>query len=527
VTPVTDSSVPAADGRDPAARRWRRDLAEPIALALVVGAMAAVMFASHRAGHWWGDDWALYLRQADGLVSGRPGRVLTENELAVTLSRGPAFSPPLYPWGFPLVLAPFVAAWGTDIDRLAAVQVLAASAFACAWYLLARVRVGVVPALVGTVAITISPLLLGWTELIQSEWTFLAVATAALAVLDRASMADRLVGPGARWRTLLTIGLLAAAAFSVRREGLALVAAIGAAQVGPLVAMWRRDRRIPPVRHTLACLVVPHAVALAAVWLLQTLLPTTVIPRYRGTSVWNTWRFREEHVDHLLEIVGLKRPWEADPTVFGNAIAGWVAAAVFLALALAGVVWGLARRADVHLVAYAVTAFVIGASFRVPVNRYLATVAPVLLLLGLSVVTRVVDRAGRRWATVALATLAVGAIAAGNVANAHLRIDRASHAATAGLVEWGPTHPDALAMFAEVRARTGRDDIVAAPKARAMTFATDRLAVQVDDDRPVPAIDLALVVVERTSDLHRRLFFDPAYETVWSNRRFTIFRPTG
>lgn len=488
--------------------------------------MATVMFASHRAGHWWGDDWALYLRQADGLVSGHPSRVLAENELAVTSSNGPAFSPALYPWGFPLVLAPFVAVWGTDIDRLAAVQVLAASAFACAWYLLARARVGGLPALTGTVAITISPLLLGWTELIQSEWTFLAVATGALVVLDRASAADRLIGPGARWRTLVAIGLWTAAAFSVRREGLALVAAVGAAQVAALVVAWRRDRRIPPAPDTIGRLVLPHGVALATVWLLQTLLPTTVIPRYSGTSLWNTWRFRGAHVDHLLEIVGLKRPWEPDPTVFGNGTAGWVAAGVFLALALAGSVWGLARRADVHLVAYALTAFVIGASFRVPVNRYLASVAPILLLLGLAVVTRVADRAvGYRWATVAIATLAVGAIAAGNLANAHVRIDRAADAASAGAVEWGPTHPDALAMFAEVRARTDPDDVVAAPKARAMTFATDRVAVQVDDDRPLPAIELALVVVEPTADLHRKLLADPRYERVWSNPRFTIFRP--
>ena len=516
MTPVTGSSAPAAD---------HRGIAEPLALSLVVGTMAAVMFASHRAGHWWGDDWALYLRQADGLVGGHPGRVLAENEFAVTASNGPAFSPPLYPWGFPLVLAPFVAVWGTDIDRLAAVQVLAACAFACAWYLLARPRVGATPALVGTVAITISPLLLGWTELIQSEWTFLAVATAALVVVDRAVAGDRLVGPAARWSTLVGIGIWTAAAFSVRREGLALVAAVGAAQIAALVVARRRDGRFPPAPRTVGQLVVPHGVALCGVWLLQALLPTTVIPRYSGTSLWNMWRFRDDHLDHLLEIVGLKRPWEVDPTVFGDATVGWVAAGLFVAFALGGLGWALIRRDDVHLTAYAVTAFVIGASFRVPVNRYLSTVAPVMLLLGLTVVTRLVARSGRRWLTVTVATAAVAAIAAGNLANAHLRIDRAADAADAGLVEWGPTHPDALAMFAEVRARTGPDEVVGAPKARATTFGTERLAVQVDDVRPIPPIELALVVVEPSSELHRDLLADPDYQRVWSNRRFTIFEP--
>jgi hypothetical protein len=514
--PVTDSSAPAAD---------RRGLAEPIALSLVVGAMAAVMFATHRTGHWWGDDWALYLRQADGLVSGHPSRVLTENEFAVTMSRGPAFSPPLYPWGFPLVLAPFVAVWGTDIDRLAIVSVLSACAFACAWHLLARRRIGVTPAMVGTVAITISPLLLGWTELIQSEWTFMAVATSALVVLDRVVAEERLIGPLVRWRALVGLGLWTAAAFSVRREGLGLVAAVGAAQLAALVDAWRRERRLPIDRRIVGHLLTPHAVAFGAVWLLQAVLPTTVIPRYTGTSLWNVWRFRGEHVDHLLEIVGLKRPWEADPTVFGNAVIGWVAAGLFLGLAVPGLVWALFRHRDLHLTAYAVTAFVIGASFRVPVNRYLCTVAPILLLLGLAFAARMARISRRPWLAVAVTTAAAAAIVAGNLANAHLRIDRASDAAATDAVEWGPTHPDALAMFAEVRARTDADDVVAGPKARAMTFATGLLAVQIDEHRAVPDIDLALLITEPGTALHRRLLDDPAYERVWSNTRFTIFRP--
>ena len=516
MTPVTDSSAPAAD---------RRGLVEPLALALVVGAMAAAMFATHRAGHWWGDDWALYLRQADGLVSGHPGRVLAENEFAVSMSRGPAFSPPLYPWGFPIVLAPFVAVWGTDVDRLAVVPVLSACAFACAWHLLARRRIGVVPSMVATVAITVSPLLLGWTELLQSEWTFMAVATAALVVIDRAVTADRLVGPTARWGVLVGVGLWIAAAFSVRREGLALVAAVGVAQLAAIATAWRSGARPPADRRLAAQLIVPHAVALGAVLLLQTVLPTTVIPRYSGTSLRNMWGFRRDHVDHLLEIVGLKRPWESDPTVFGSAAFGWAVAGLFFGLAVPGLVVAFARRRDMHLAAYAVVAFIIGASFRVPVNRYLATVAPILLLLGLSLVTRLARPARLTWLAPLVATALVAPIAAGNVANVHLRIERAASAATAGAVEWGPTHPDAIALFDQIRARTGPDDVVGAPKARAMTFATDRLAVQVDDYRNLPGIDLALVVTEPSTAVHRRLLADPAYERVWSNTRFTIFAP--
>lgn len=528
MTPVTVSSAPAADRRRQSAPP-AAPLVEALVLALVVGGLAAVMFATHRAGHWWGDDWALYLRQADGLVSGRPGHVLDQNEFAVTMSRGPAFSPPLYPWGFPLVLAPFVTVWGTDVDRLAVVPVLSACAFACAWYVLARRRIGAVAAIVGVVAVTISPLLLGWTELIQSEWTFMALATGTLVTVDRAAASERLIGPAVRWSTLVGLGLWAAAAFSVRREGLALVVAIGAAQLAALATGWRDGRRPALDGRLVAALAAPHAVAGVAVGLLQVLLPTTVIPRYSGTSPWNLWEFRHDHVDHLLEIVGLKRPWEADPTVFGDAGLGWAAAGLFFAAAVTGLGWAFARRADVHLAAYVVTAFVIGASFRVPVNRYLASVGPILLLLALALLAHLARAWSRSWVAAVLTTAAVAAIAAGNLANAHLRIDRAADLAAAGSIEWGPTHPDAVEMFDEVRARTDRDDVVAAPKARAMTFATGRLAVQVDDHRPLPDLDavpdLALAVTEPGTDIHRTLLGDPGFERVWSNRRFTLFAP--
>ena len=90
----------------------RREAGRSAVLAIVVGALAALMYATHRSGHWWGDDWALYIRQAEGLLTGTPTACLQENEFTVTMSRGSEFSPPLYPWGFPLMLVPFIAAFG-------------------------------------------------------------------------------------------------------------------------------------------------------------------------------------------------------------------------------------------------------------------------------------------------------------------------------------------------------------------------------------------------------------------------------
>lgn len=503
----------------------------PAILALVVGAMVACMFAAQRSGHWWGDDWALYVNQAEGLLHGRPGRVFADNRFTVEQSLGPPFSPPLYPWGFPIILVPFVAVVGTDLDRLAIVPIVCSAAFACSWFALARRRLSTATAMVGTVAVTITPLLFGWTELIQSEWPFLAVTGAVLVGLDRAAASGSLLA--GRWSTPVLLGLGAAAAFTVRREGLAMVAAVSAAQLAALVddpiRRWRwapGARRLVPAR-----LALPHVTTYVAIELLQWLLPSTLVPRYEGTSISNTWRFADRHVKHLAEISGLKRPWDRSAVVLGSTTLGWLAVAAFLAAGLAGIALAIVRfrTRDLHLVGYVVVAFAIGGSFRSAINRYLCTVGPVLVLLGLVAVVALVGLARRpRWTAVAT-TAIVTAIALGNLANVHVRVERAETVAAAGTIEWGPTHPDAVAMFDQVRALTDRSDIVAAPKARAMTLLTGRRAVQVDDARPIPAtIDLAVVVTERTSQLSRELLGEPTrWSVVWSNGRFLIFRPAG
>jgi hypothetical protein len=124
-------------------------------------------------------------------------------------------------------------------------------------------------------------------------------------------------------------------------------------------------------------------------------------------------------------------------------------------------------------------------------------------------------------------SLALGAIFAGNVANAHLRIESATRTHDQSAIEWGPTHPDAISMFEAVEQLTRPDDIVASPKARAMQLETGRPSIQVDDWRPIPPdVDVSLVVAERNTNVARALLSAPdLYSEVWENPRFVLFRP--
>ena len=501
-------------------------------LALIVGGMAAAMFASHRPGHWWGDDWALYIRQAKGVLDGHPGRVLDENRFTVEASEGSAFSPPLYPWGFPLLLAPFVSIVGDDLDRLAIVPVLCACLFACSWYALAKPRIGTFAAMLGVVAVTLTPVLLSWTELIQSEWPFLAITALTLVGVDRVVTSGGLVKPTAGWAPLALVGLGAAFAFTVRREGLALFAAVLAAQLVALADLEQRPWSLPrrKLRHLLGRLAVPHTIGLGFVALLQLILPSTLVPQYAGTGVGNVWRLRAKLFRNLAEISGFKRPTAPDPTVLGSVGLGWSVLVVYLVVGYFGVVVAstTGRRRDVHLAAYVVVAIVIGGSFRVAINRYVCTVAPLLLLLALSLTVIAIRAVHRPRLAGSVASVVLALIATGNLVQARTAIENAQAFTDAGQVEWGPTHPDAVEMFEAVKHLTKPDDVVAAPKARAMVLETDRRSIQVDEYHPIPPdLTIALIVADRDSSVAIHLNAMPdKYRLIWENLRFQIFVPT-
>lgn len=508
---------------------WRRPhpVLVGLGLALLVGAMAALMFASHRPGHWWGDDWALYIRQAQSLVDGNPGAITADNEFTVTESLGAPFSPPLYPWGFPLILAPFVAVVGVDVDALAVVPVLSASVFACAWFVLVRRRLGTTVAFVSTPAIVLTPVLFSWSELIQSEWPFLAVTFAMLVAVDRAIESRVLTDVTARWWPLVLLGVGAAAAFSVRREGLAMTAAIGGAQLALLTTGSPPRREWFADRLLVARLLVPHLAALATVYALQWTLPSTLVPQYDGTSIRNTYRFSERHFRHVADLVGLKRPWDRHVVVLGSEGLGLVAMWGVLIAMLIGVAAAVTvhRRRDLHIVVYGLVAFAIGGSFRSAINRYMTTVGPIVLLLALVGVATLLGFR-RRWVGLTAAFVVCAAIVAGNMANVHLRIDSAQRTADAGAVEYGPTHPSAVEMFDAVVALSDPGDVVAGPKARALTLMTERRAIQVDQWRPLPDTwSPSLVVVEVNDPFDLQMMSDHAdrYREAWSNSRFRIY----
>lgn len=455
-------------------RRWRDPrVAGGVALGVVVALVAALAFLLQRNGHTQGDDFALYLRQARSLFDGNPAQVVADNRFSV-VSSGGAFSPIAYPWGWPILLAPFVRAWGLDYDRLKTVVVVCF----CVWLVLVhgvvRRRIGRVAALVIVATVGTAPLLLSHADSLLSEFPQAAAVAALVWWLDRIRTRSSLLG--ATTRDLVVTGLLMAIAFNIRRESLVLVFAIGLVQAGELIGRWRRDGLAPPARWPWRQLAAPHVAFGAIVAAFQIALPTMLLPDNADSGPKHIVDRLRDYPSQLSDQLGL----------FPHHAIG----VVVIALALAGVVLGVRRRPglDGPLAAIAVCSLLaVSTHFRF-VGRYYFQVLPwvvyfatVTVLEVGTLVTRSLRSPWARRAAIGLAVVPLLAVLGVHANKLPSRVGAARDFNAAGRQQVGPTHPDVAPVYAAVAATTQPDDVIWFFRARTMTLLTERRAVQTTD----------------------------------------------
>ncbi|HAP77927.1 MAG TPA: hypothetical protein DCR14_17820, partial [Acidimicrobiaceae bacterium] len=233
----------------------------------------------------FGDDYALYLRQARSLLDGDIDRVISDNAFLVN-AKGEAtseFTPTAYPWVTSLLMAPAVRAFGpTAWDNLKLAEVAVLAAWAVVFLVFARRRVGLLAATLVAATVALSPWYLRYTNSILSELPYMLVATALLVGFDRVGrLHDPLRLP---WNAAWMIGALGTLAFNTRREGLAVVPALLAWQA---VAAWRQR---PERARITAVAARPYIALVGAGALFHLLLPATIFPRYGGSGIGTSIR---------------------------------------------------------------------------------------------------------------------------------------------------------------------------------------------------------------------------------------------
>lgn len=497
-----------------------------LALPVIVVVAALLAASLHRNGHTQGDDFALYLAQARSLFDGDPGAVIDDNRFAVVNSDS-GFSPIGYPWGWPLILSPFVFLWGVDYERLKLVEV----GLFCLWLVLmhgiVRRRLGRIVALGVVAVLGTAPAYLEHTEQLITEIPHLAAVTVFVWWLDRVrERSTLLAAPIGR---LAILGVAGAAAFNIRREGIVLILVVAAMQFVELVrtraderdettgdSPWRPLREIVDLaRSQRDALISPHAAFIASVIGFQLLLPTTLFP-----DNGNGPAFIDNRV---VEFAGIL----TDQLGLGNHP---VLGVVMLAIAAAGAFIGVRRRPHLDgplLVLALLSALTVSTHFRT-VERYWFQVTPWVLYFGtvaiLAVVHRLVNERDRLAPALALAPLGVLVIV--HAAVLPTRIADVRDLDASGGTLYGPTATSVEPVYEAVRELTPPDAVVSFLRARTMTFLTDRRSFQTKDfDRIALGADY-LAQRRRESAWQPGLdtVRDSEFEEVWSDANWILWR---
>lgn len=513
-------------------RAWRAIDRHLPALLIVTG-IGLLSVVNQRSGHDWGDDFALYLRQSQALVEGNVGEVLTMNRFTVEESSWSTFSPGAYPWGTPLLLAPVVAVWGIDYPMLKLAETVLFACFLFTFYVLAARRTSQVAGLALMALIGLSVSYVGWTDTVLSEFPYLAFVTGSLWWIDR--IRDRDAWRSEPVQPLVVCGLLIGFAYSIRREAIALVVALVAAQV---VDTWRQRRAVPPgERPTVSWrrLAAPHLSAAAFVVGLQLVLPAVLLQRYPGTGLHQLGPNLAWFRDILAEQIGLKDPGVSSWDYLASPLVARSLFVLFVVLAVVGLVVRLWSHLadDITLGAYLIAVALVVGVLPFHEGRYLFSITPLLAYFayqGIATPLRRVVGARRSARTAAVPGLvALGFLLLFVLGNATDLYRRTSNRLEAGdYPHWGPEHPAALEMFDVVRERTRRDEVLAFFRARAMNLYSDRQTLQLTSLASIlERVDW--YVMAKDSEYSQVLVTpqeaaEAGLELIWENDRFVLWR---
>jgi len=200
--------------------RWRSGaFLFPVAITVLLIAIAGVLLANVHSGHYWNGDFAQYLMHAQNIVNGQPYAETSYVRNPVNNNPGP----PAYPPGFPLLLAPVYAAFGTAIIpmKILIVVTLIAGLGLTAYLLKDELPVPYTLALVAVLGF--NPFLVHFTTSVVSDLPFLLFVVLSLITWHQSRSQS-----APRWKIVLSVlaGLLIYFSVLIRALGMVLPVSI-------------------------------------------------------------------------------------------------------------------------------------------------------------------------------------------------------------------------------------------------------------------------------------------------------------
>lgn len=161
----------------------KRSISFVIACALAC-VSAALMLALIDSNHNWGGDFSQYIAQAKALIAGTIPTQIANNTLMMSYNDFP-YGPNVYPWGYPLLLAPVLALFGENLAALKCVNIALFSLFIICFYCYVARRFSMGASITLTLAFALNPMLLSFASSnILSDIAYMCISFIAVVVLQ-------------------------------------------------------------------------------------------------------------------------------------------------------------------------------------------------------------------------------------------------------------------------------------------------------------------------------------------------------
>jgi hypothetical protein len=472
----------------------KRNGALPLIGILLISALLSLSMLTR--GHLWWDDFALYILQAQSLLHGTPQDFVTHNMFTIQQSSYPP-GPIAYPWGFPILLMPVLAVFGMKLLALKGLNTIFFLLFLIIFYPLNRTRLAPAWSLFLTAILAFNPVLLQAHDLILSDIPFLFFSTLSLLLIEK------------NRKQTWAIGLVIFAAFSLRTNGLLLLAPLAVAHIQQYPS-WAEARK------NWVEIAAPYVSFAVLAGLLTLLLPGGQESYFSHFSMFT--------VERWLANAGyyLRLPYEFFKDLWLGPVFFWLWALSFFA----GVIFNCKR--NLSLLAYLVVSlglFITWPETQGP--RFLYPLVPIGMLVAAEGWKSAAGRlpaegmSAARWAGLGSAGLLIllSLMASAQIGISNLRNGRGIN---------GPFDIYSQEMFAFIREQTPSDSVVVFFRPRAMQLLGERDSFLSTECARLPMGDY-LVLSKKADDSlqipeNQIQGCGLSLTEVFENRRFIVFR---
>jgi len=206
-------------------------------ISLLVVCLLAILAAVHLSrlnkGHNWGDDFSAYIMQAEGIATDTTAEAYAKLSFQFshsTLRVGPV----VYPWGFPLLLAPVYSLFGLNVIAFKCLVLAFLLGSLAVTFHLYRLGLTTLQSALVVSILGLSPALLAAGTQILSDPPFLFFCMSAMLLIQRGVLRRQPIG--APWLNSVLLGTAIFMAYFTRSIGFVLLPTLFAAQLHSAIA---------------------------------------------------------------------------------------------------------------------------------------------------------------------------------------------------------------------------------------------------------------------------------------------------